>query len=215
MLNATIPPPLDRLTTLWPMDGARIVRLRWRLHGAWMWPTFIVLSVLDGVLMHWLPVSGDSQSLFAATLVGAFAGLVGIVFFSPLLGLLLRRARPDMPRVVSRDYAGTFVVTAITALILVAGVIHHPAIGADRRALEDAVGRAEAYIGDHAPAEFTRNLSRADTLEVQPPVVYRTCVPNTAGTRNDCVVVDRSRPFASSVKAAGSEPNAVLAQGTQ
>ncbi len=197
------------------MDGARLVRLRWRLHGAWMWPTFIVLTLADGLLVHWLPLTGDSEPPLAGALIGAFAGLAGIVFAAPLLGSALRRVRRDMPKVVARDYAGTIAVAAVSIVFLVVGVIHHPSIGADHRALEDAVARAEAYIGARAPDQFRRNLASADTFELQPPLLYRTCVRNVQRTRSYCVVVDRAKPFATSVRAAGSEPNQVLAQGTQ
>jgi len=196
------------------MDGAPLMRLRWRLHGAWMWPTFIVLTVLDGLLIHWRPLTGETESAIAGWLLATFASLAGIALLSPVLGLLLRRLRPDMPKVVARDYAGTGVVVAVSAVLIAAGLIHHRTATLDARALEDATVRAEAYIGDRAPPEFRTNLTSANTLEIQPPRFYRTCVTNVQGTKTYCVVVDRSKSFGAGVSPAGSEPNQVLGQGT-
>ena len=89
------------------MDGARITRMRWRLHGAWMWPTFLILTVLDGLIVHWLPLSGDSQPPMTGWLLGLVLGLITIVLIAPALGYALRKLRPDMPKLVARDYAGT------------------------------------------------------------------------------------------------------------
>ncbi|HWD64643.1 MAG TPA: hypothetical protein VG405_05675 [Solirubrobacteraceae bacterium] len=196
------------------MDGARITRLRWRLHGAWMWPTFVVLTLLDGALVHWLPLSGDSQSPMTGWLIGLFVGLLAIVLAAPALGFVLRRFRPDMPRVVARDYAGAGAILAITLILLGAGLTHRSTIIADRQALQDAVARAQAFIGVHAKPQFRANVRHASTYELQPPRIYRVCVPNQAGTRTYCVIVHRDRPFAHSVSFSGYEPNSVLSQGT-
>lgn len=196
------------------MDGAPLLRLRWRLHGAWMWPTFIVLTVVDGALISWRPIAGQSESPVAGWLFATFLSLVGIAVAAPLLGMLLRRVRRDMPKVVARDYAGTAVIVAVSIALALAGQVHHATVVANQRALEDAVARAEAYIGDRAPAAFRDNLASADTYELQPPLIYRTCVSNPQRTRSYCVIVDRSKPFPDGVKPAGSTPNQVLAQGT-
>jgi len=196
------------------MDGASVMRLRWRLHGAWMWPAFIVLTLADGLLANWLPIAGDSESPVAGALLGAFLGLAAIVFVAPPLGMLMRRLRRDMPRIVARDYAGATALIAITAAFLVIGLVHHQTVLVDRHALEDAVARAEAFIGERAPDQFRQNLASADTFELQPPLIYRTCVNNFEQTETYCVVVNRSKPFANSVTVSGSEPNRVLSQGT-
>ncbi|HET9719114.1 MAG TPA: hypothetical protein VFP55_03460 [Solirubrobacteraceae bacterium] len=196
------------------MDGARFTRLRWRLHGAWMWPTFVVLTLADGAIVHWLPISGDSQSPMSGWLIGLFAGLVAIVLAAPALGFVLRRLRRDMPSIVARDYAGTGAIMAITLILLAAGLSHRSAVAADGRALQDAIARAQGYIGTHAPAEFRANLRQANAYELEPPTIYRVCVPNRVQTRTYCVVVHRNRPFSRSVSFAGYEPNSVLSEGT-
>jgi hypothetical protein len=195
------------------MDGASLARMRWRLHGAWMWPSFVVLTLLDGAIAHWLPLAGDSQSAVAGWLIGFVLSLAGIVVLAPAFGFVLRRVRSDMPKVVARDYAGTGVIMAITATFLTIGLVHHAEVASDGRALEDAVARAEAYIGDRAPVQFQTNLGSANTFVIEPGLIYRTCVENSAHTRSYCVVVKRNLPFGRSVSPAGSEPNSVLDQG--
>ena len=196
------------------MDATSLVRLRWRLSGAWLWPSFFVLTLADAAIVHDLPLSGDAESLVGAWLLGAIFSLMGIAFLGGLLGRGVRRLRPDMPKAVARNYAGALVTFAVTLALLGGGIAHHPVIVGDRAALEDAVARAALYIGDRAPAEFQNNMRAMVTYEVQDRVIYRSCVPNPAGDRQYCVVVYLNKAFGRSVQYAGSESNSVLSQGT-
>ncbi|HEX3804749.1 MAG TPA: hypothetical protein VHV75_18135 [Solirubrobacteraceae bacterium] len=196
------------------MDAAPLVRLRWRLRGAWLWPSFVVLTLADGAILHDLPLAGDSASLIGAWLLGVVLSLLAIVLLAGPLGHLVRRLRPDMPKLVARNYAGALLTLAITLALVAGGLVHRHVINADRGALEDAVARAEAYIGDHAPAEFQYDLTHLNTYPAQPPDIYRTCAINPSGTRSYCVVVNRQQPFGRSVHYDGAEPNGILAEGT-
>src|SRR5581483_3892249 len=102
---------------------ARLVRLRWRRAGAWMWPSFILFTLVDGVVGHSLPPAGSTESLTAAALLGLVLNLLGVLFLSRPIGWGLRRIRRDLPSFIARDYGGTFVVLALTATLLLAGVI--------------------------------------------------------------------------------------------
>jgi hypothetical protein len=191
------------------MDRGWVSRMRWRRRGAWLWPAFIALTALDAVAVHALPVQGDSQSLAGAAIIALALNLIGVVVVSPAAGALLRRVRRDLPSVVARDYAGTAVVVSVTAALVVAGLLHHSSLSADRRAMDDAITRAVAYIGDRAPAEFRRNLQHQSTYTIEPRRIYRTCVWSAARPRSYCVVVKPG-----SVTFAGYEPNSIFAQGT-
>jgi hypothetical protein len=203
------------------MDGAplsdtraRLVRLRWRRAGAWLWPCFVGLTVADAAIGHALPPAGETESLVAAGLLALVVNLLGVLFLARPLGWTLRRLRPDLPSIVARDYGGTIVVVAACATLLLAGLIHRPAIRASQRAVQDAIVRAQAYIGDRAPDEFRRNLQVVSVLAIQAGTIYRACVPNVQHTKNYCVIVDRSKPLEQSVRFSGYEPNATLAAGT-
>jgi hypothetical protein len=79
--------------------------------------------------------------------------------------------------------------------------------------MRDATARAQAWIGDRAPATFRRNLERVTTFAIQPGSIYRSCVPSTDGDRTYCVIVKTQLPFARSVSFAGYEPNSLFAAG--
>ncbi len=203
------------------MDSARLsdtrahlVRLRWRRAGAWLWPSFIVFTIADATIGHALPPAGSTESLTAAALLGLVLNLLGVLFLSRPIGWGLRRARPDLPKIVARDYGGTLVVLALSATLLFVGLMHRPAIAASEHAMRDAIVRAQAWIGDRAPAEFRRNLRFVSLLSIQGATIYRACVPNPEYTKSYCVIVDRSLPFDRSVRFSGYEPNATLASGT-
>ena len=178
-----------------------------------MWPAFIGLTVVDGIIGTLLPGQGDSTRFVGAMLFGAAINLLTIVLLSWPLGLLLRRWRREYPSFVARDYAGTFALSLVTVALLVAGLGNHAAIEADHRAMQDAIVRAQAYIGDHAPAEFVRNVGFVTTFVIQQRSVYRVCVPGRVSGRTYCVIVRVSLPFGRSVSFSGYEPNAEFAQG--
>lgn len=196
------------------MDGVWLARMRWRRRGAWLWPTFMAMTLVDAVIGHLLPPAGQTQTLFAAALLGLLANLVAVVLLSRPLGVLLRKLRPDFPVVVARNYAGTAAILFVSAALLVAGLLHRPTIVSERQAMDDAIVRAQAYIGDRAPAEFRRNVALTNTYAIQPGAIYRVCVPSVDGRRTYCVVVKTQLPFERSVSFSGYEPNSMFALGT-
>ncbi len=193
---------------------ARLVRLRWRRAGAWLWPSFVAFTIADAVVGHDLPPAGSTETLAAAALLGLVLNLLGVLLLSRPIGWVLRRLRGDLPSFIARDYGGTVVVLTLTATLVTVGLVHRPAIQASHRAMQDAIVRAQAYIGDRAPDDFRRNLQFVSLLSIQGGTIYRACVPNVENTKNYCVIVDRSKPFEQSVRFSGYEPNATLASGT-
>src|SRR3954452_23536729 len=103
-------PQVERL---WPG------RLRWRLRGAWQWPTFLALTLLDGVLLQLLPPYGSGPGgLVPAILLAGFANLLLVAVVGPLIGRrVLRWRRPDLPRPIADDYAGTALMCALTVAL--------------------------------------------------------------------------------------------------
>jgi hypothetical protein len=197
------------------MDGAWLARVRWRRRGAWLWPAFIGATALDGLIGHVWPPAGETQKLIGAVLVGCFLNLMAVIVLSRPLGALLRRRRPDLPKIVANDYGGTAAVLAITGALLVAGLIHRPSISEHQQAKREAITRAQAWIGDRAPDEFRRHMSVVDVYAIEPGSIYRVCMPSAIRSRTFCVVVKTHMPFAESVRFDGYEPNAVFAAGAQ
>jgi hypothetical protein len=190
-----------------------LARLRWRRSGAWMWPTFVVVTALDGVIVHARPMAGDGQSLIGGIVIAMVFNVIAILLLSRPFGALVRRRRTDMPRVVARDYGGTAAIGLITLIMLGAGLAHHATLTGEQHTLREALARAVAFIGDRAPAPFRRMAGHADTFTIQAGQVYRTCVPNLAGTQTYCVIVRPRLPLQSSVTFDGYEPNSVFAEG--
>jgi hypothetical protein len=197
------------------MEAAWLGRLRWRRRGAWLWPVFAIAIVADALIGHLLPPSGETQTLLAAAVAALFLNLIAVLVLSWPLGAVLRRRRPGMPRVVARDYGGTIAIFGVAAALLIAGLLHRPSVLTHRHAMHDAIARAQAWIGDRAPAEFRRNLDRVSTVVIEPGSIYRTCVPSDRDMRTYCVIVKTHLPLARSVSFAGYEPNAVFSQGTR
>ncbi len=196
------------------MEGAWLARLRWRRRGAWLVPGFAIATAFDAVVGHALPISGQSQTILAALLAGWFLNLFAVLLVSRPLGAAFRKARPDMPKVVARDYGGTTALVVVAAALLILGLVHRPSIIANHHAMQDAIVRAQAWIGDRAPAEFRRNLSHVSTVAIEPGSIFRTCVPSDRNRRTYCVIVKTHLPLARSVSFDGYESNAVFSEGT-
>lgn len=171
-------------------------RVRWRLRGATLWPGFAVALVVDAVLLHVLPIAGEGRpGPVASLLLAGFFNLVAVALGAPLAGRALRRRRPEMPRVVADDQAGTVLLALVTAALVVLGLVHRPALQDSER---DRLAQAEAvraYVAHRAPAEYRANIDRADTSR-QGPDLWRTCVPGRDPHRALCLFVttDQSPP---------------------
>ena len=107
-------------------------RLRWKLRGAWLWPAFAVATLLEMLLLHWLPLAGEGTGLLPALLLAGCLNIIAVALFGGLGGVLLRRRRPDLPKVVADDYAGTAALAAVALVFVVVGIAHRPEIGDER-----------------------------------------------------------------------------------
>jgi hypothetical protein len=170
-------------------------RLRWRMRGAWQWPAFAVLTVVDAVLLTQLPFYGEGPgSLVAGLLVAMFFNLLAVAVVGPLLGVRLRRRRPDLPRLIAADYASTAVLVVICAALLAGGLAHRPAVAAERADLAAVVAGTHEYVLRSAP-EYRQGLAAMDAMRVEDDL-YRACVPGDDPRRWLCLFVstDQSPP---------------------
>jgi hypothetical protein len=183
-----------------------LARLRWRMRGAWLWPAFFAFCAADGALIALLPpFEGAPDDAIGAVLVAGFANLAAIALLGPLAARALRRRRPDLPRIVAYDYAGTALVVALGVALLGAGLAHRPA-AADARGDEAAMFAAvHAFVTAHA-AEWQDGLGRVDAVRLAPEV-YRACVPGDEPRRALCLIVDTDRRPARAVRDESMQPN--------
>jgi hypothetical protein len=194
---------MAQVERVWPR------RLRWRLRGAWQWPMFVVLTVVDGVLLAELPPwSNGPPGVFPGVLLAGFFNLVAVAVVAPLVGRAVRRRRPDLPRFVAADYAGSWLLLAITAALLAAGLAHR-SVAAAEDARERAVARAmHDYVVARAP-EFSAGLDHIDAVLLEPDR-YRACVPGRDDRHALCLFVTTDQNPPGITRDTSEEPNSVF-----
>ncbi len=187
-------------------------RLRWRRRGAWLWPLFLLAIVSEMALLHWLPVQGDATGWVGGLLAAGCLNLIGVVIVGGAGGIWLRRRRPDMPKVVADNYAGTAALGIVAVALVVAGVLHRPSITDRREAFARQAEAVRTWVGHHGDAAARARLGRADTLLIDEDI-YRTCVPGRDPKRHLCLIVDTSASPPRVRRDRSREPNASLARG--
>ena len=165
--------------------------MRWRLRGAWMWPAFAVLTLVDAVLIHTLPLAGEATGFVGGLLLGAFFNLLTIAVAAPLVAILVRRRRPDLPRVVAVDYVGTVLLLGVTATFLAIGLTHRSEIRASRDAMALQAHAASRYVAAQGSADHRARVHEMTALQLEPNL-FRTCVPGDDPDRWLCLFVDTS-----------------------
>jgi hypothetical protein len=145
--------------------------------------------VAEALLLHFEPVSGEGADLAAGTLLAGALNLFILAGLGPVVGIVVRRRRPDLPRPVARDYASTGLIVAAAAVILGLGVAHRPAVLAARRAFQAQSDAVRTYVRLHAPPAYRPRIDGADTWRLDTDL-YRTCVPGPDPDRRLCLIVD-------------------------
>ena len=180
------------------------------MRGAWQWPTFGMITVVDAVVLHLLPIAGEGIGLVPAFLLAGFLNVAAVAVLAPLGGLVLRRRSPALPKIIADDYAGTTVLVAVAFALLVAGIAHRPAIVAQQDDFAAQSAQVRRYVLGQAPPEFRANVDRADTWK-QGPDLYRTCVPGPDPRRHFCLIVNTDQHPPGIVVDRDQQPNARIA----
>jgi hypothetical protein len=193
---------MERVERVWPR------RLRWRLAGAWMWPAFAVLTLVDGLVLDLLPFYGDGPGGFVpALLLAGFLNLLAVAVLAPLGGRVLRRRRPDLPRLVAADYAGAWLLAGIAALLIAGGLVHRPAVAA----ADDDERAAAAAAHDYVVAQersYSDGLASIDAMRLEEDL-YRVCVPGDDPRRWLCLFVSTDQRPAGVTRDPDQAPNSV------
>jgi hypothetical protein len=170
------------------MGREQVTRLRWRLRGAWQWPAFCVLSVAEAVVLNRLPVWGDGPGGFVpGLLLAACLNLVVVAVLAPLAGRLVRRRRPDLPRAIATDYAGTAGLAALLVALIAGGLAHRGVIREEQRSHDAQAYAVAGYVRSQAP-QLRPGLKRMDTLRLEPEM-FRSCVPGDVPGHRLCLIV--------------------------
>jgi hypothetical protein len=175
-------------------DSVWVTRMRWRMRGAWLWPSFVALTLAEGIALDVLPIEGDGPGgIVPGALLAGFANLIAVATLVPLAGHRLRRRRPDLPRPVADNYAGTVLLCAIAAAILGLGLVHRPQVLAEQADRGAMAGAVHDYVVAQAP-EYRPGIVAADAMRLEDDL-YRTCVPGPDPKRWLCLFVNtRQRP---------------------
>ncbi|MGI8557087.1 MAG: hypothetical protein ACR2ND_02060 [Solirubrobacteraceae bacterium] len=165
-----------------------LTRFRWRRRGAWQWPTFAAALLCDAALLKLLPIAGSGPSVAGAVVLAGFFNLLAVAVAGPLLAVWWRARRPQLPRVVARDYAATASLIGLALILLGLGVAHRPAVLGTRRAFAAQSGAVRRYVQLEA-RPYLRGIDRADTWRIDADL-FRTCVPGPDPARRLCLYVD-------------------------
>jgi hypothetical protein len=188
-------------------DRLWTARLRWRLMGARLWPTFAFLTVLDGVLLHLHPIAGDHTGVFPGALLAGFMNLVAVAVVAPLIS---RRLRGGRPREIADDRAGTIAIAAVTVGLAIAGLAHAGSVDDANRAMSEQLAAARRYFASQAPPAYRRNLDDIDTWK-QSADLFRSCIPGADPEHALCVFVTTDTQPPGVRLDPDHEPNSVVA----
>ena len=165
--------------------------MRWRLRGAWLWPAFVVVTIVEMGLLHWLPIAGEGTGFVAALLLAGCFNVIAIAVFGGIGGRVLRRVRPDLPKVVADDYAGLAALALVGTAFVVAGIVHRPELIADREAFARQSTAVRLWVEANADDFARAHVDAADSVQIDTDL-YRTCVPGPDPKRWLCLIVDTS-----------------------
>jgi hypothetical protein len=193
-------------------DALWQTRMRWRLRGAMLWPSFVVALAVEAILLDRLPVSGDSgPGLFAAVLLAGFLNLCLVAVAAPLAGRWLRHRRPGTPAVIATDRAGAVLLAAACALIAVLGLMHRSSVRAAHAELDAQAASARRFVLSRAPLEYQAHADHLSTVK-QGEHLYRTCVAGARPDRAFCVFVNTDQSPPGVTRDPDQRPNAAVAR---
>ena len=189
-------------------------RMRWRLRGAWMWPSFVAITLLDGVLLHKVPPVREGIDLIPAILLATFGNLVLIGAVGPWLARRTWKRRPaadpgapaKAQLEVLTDRIGTGLLVASIFGILAAGLAARPTIVVETKERERAAKELEDYVAAHGGDELRRNLEASDTARLADGY-YRSCIPHDDRDRWTCFFLDARGEATTLVRDPSQLPN--------
>jgi hypothetical protein len=198
-------------------------RLRWRLIGAWRWPLFLVLTIVDALIVKWLPPTGARGLFFPSLFLCAFANLFLIGAIAPWLARRMVAHQGQRPPSSTfppanhlellTDRIASIVLAVATVGLLVAGAGNHKVVVAatDRLAHGGAAARDFALV--HGPsADIKRNAKEANinSHELEQDGLFRMCIPFDDPTRAYCMYVDASKTPPTVRPDGDSRPNGAI-----
>ncbi|MBA2763611.1 MAG: hypothetical protein H0U42_02860 [Thermoleophilaceae bacterium] len=184
-------------------------RLRWRLRGAWQWPTFVVLTVADGLILHLLPPLPGGFALVPALIVSSFSNLFLVAAIAPWLARRLAERDAETPLEVYSDRVGTTLLALGTVGLVITGLGNQPLVVSETERTERLGAAVRDYVRDLGAPEIQRNLETANTFPTDEDGYFRTCIALDDRTRAFCMFVDTEETPPLITRDSDQRPNAV------
>ena len=200
-------------------------RLRWRLRGAWQWPAFAVLTLLDAVVLDRLPPwTPDRLNLVDGLLIATFANLFLVGALAPFLARRLARRSEALPaggagapgeeiaqadREVFQDRVGTALLAIGLVAVLVSGIANRPAIVSETNDTEEVARQLRDYVTRSRSEELNRNLETANTIRLSEGY-FRVCIARDDRRRSFCLFVDTNKEPTEVKRDRSAEPNSAF-----
>ena len=184
-----------------------------------MWPTFIALTLLDGLVLHLLPPVRTGVDLIPGILLATFGNLVLVGAVAPWLARRMwsrRRAEepgapPKAQLEVLSDRVGTGLLVASLLGVLSAGLAARPTVVSETEDTERNAEAFRAFVLHSGDQELIRNLETANTARLGEDY-FRTCIARDDRRRYFCAFVDTSREPPRVQPDRSAEPNSAYKQ---
>jgi hypothetical protein len=201
---------VDREERFWP------ARIRWRLRGATMWPAFIAITLIDGLILHLLPPVRTGVDLIPGILLATFGNLFLIGALAPWLARRTWARRPAAESgapakaqlEVLTDRIGTGLLLASVLGVLAAGLAARPTVVSETEDTQRNAEAFRAFVLASGDPELMRNLETANTVRLGEDY-FRTCVARDDRDRFFCAFVDTTRDPPDVTADGSAEPNSV------
>ena len=197
-------------------------RLRWRLIGAWRWPLYVAITLLDALIVVWLPPNGTEALFVPALVICSFANLFLIGVVAPWFARRLVARSGERPPSstfppanhleVLTDRIAAIVLVIATAGLLIAGAGNHKVVVAATDRLERGGEAARDYAVAHGADDIKRNAQAANinSHELEQDGLFRMCIPYDDPTRAYCMYVDASETPPSVKPDTDTRPNGAV-----
>jgi hypothetical protein len=197
-------------------------RVRWRFRGAWQWPVFAAMTLLDGVIIHLFSPTGGRVDVLFGVILASFGNLLLVGLAAPWLARrLVERQRRSVaatgalgpPEEVVHDRTATALLCAGALALLAAGLGLQPVVVSETEETEENARVVRAYVEAHASEEVNRNLDTANTMRLAAGF-FRTCIALDDRARAYCLFVDVNEDPPSVREDPNPAPNALLEEGS-
>lgn len=181
-----------------------------------MWPSFVAITLLDGLILHLLPPVATGVDLIPGILLATFGNLFLIGALAPWLARRTWSRRPaadpgapaKAQLEVLSDRIGTGLLLASVVAVLAAGLAARPTVVSETEDTERAALALFHHVERSGNEELIRNRDTAQT-ERKSEDFFRTCIRRDDERRYFCFFIDTSGKRVRIVRDPSALPNRI------